>query len=41
MDWRWFIQPFTEITISEPVMPAITIGTPVRKCERGERRSHP
>ena len=37
----WFIQALTEITISEPVNPAITIGIPQRKCVRGDRRSQP
>ena len=30
----WFIQPFTEITMSEPVMPATIIGTPASMCTR-------
>ena len=36
-----FIQPLTEITKNEPVMPAITIGMPARKCTLGGRRSQP
>ena len=38
---RVFIQALTEITISEPVKPAITIGMPLRKWARGESRSQP
>jgi hypothetical protein len=37
----WFIQPFTEMTISEPVKPASAIGMPVAKCNRGDRRFQP
>ena len=37
----WFIQPLTEITINEPVKPAITIGMPLAKCARGDRRFQP
>src|SRR5919201_510129 len=36
----WFIQPLTEMTINEPVKPARTIGIPVAKCSRGDRRAH-
>ena len=37
----WFIHAFTEITISEPVKPVMTIGIPLAKCARGESRSQP
>ena len=37
----WFIQPLTAITISEPAMPAITIGMPASRCRRGDMRSQP
>ena len=37
----WFIQPLTEMTKSEPVTPAIAIGMPERKCNRGGSRSQP
>ena len=37
----WFIHPLTEITMKEPVIPAIIIGTPAQKCTRGGRRSQP
>ena len=37
----WFIQALTEITVSEPVKPVTTIGSPDRKCTRGDSRSHP
>ena len=37
----WFIQALTEITISEPVNPVITIEIPLRRCLRGYRRSQP
>jgi hypothetical protein len=37
----WFIQALTAITVSEPVMPAITIGIPLQKCARGESRFQP
>ena len=37
----WFIHPLTEITISEPVNPAIATGHPVAKCARAESRSQP
>jgi hypothetical protein len=36
-----FIHAFTEITVSDPVIPAIATGIPDRKCMRGERRSQP
>jgi hypothetical protein len=31
----------TEITVNDPVKPAIAIGMPLAKCARGERRFHP
>ena len=35
------IHALTEITMSEPVKPAIATGIPLAKCALGERRSHP
>src|SRR3954471_7318498 len=35
----WFIQPLTEITMSEPTIPASAIGTPIARCTRGPTRS--
>ena len=37
----WFIQPFTAITMKEPVNPARITGKPAAKCTLGDRRSHP
>ena len=37
----WFIHALTEITVSDPVNPVITIGIPLRKWRRGESRSQP
>ncbi len=37
----WFIQALTEITISDPVKPVITIGMALRKWARGDMRSQP
>ena len=37
----WFIQALTAITIHEPVKPVSTIGIPVRRCSRGDRRPQP
>jgi len=37
----WFIQALTEMTNSEPVIPASAIGRPDKKCARGRRRSQP
>ena len=36
-----FIQPFTEITINEPVMPVRMMGIPHAMCTFGGRRSQP
>ena len=37
----WFIQPLTEITMTEPRKPAITIGIPLAKCTHGRSRFQP
>ena len=37
----WFIQALTAMTMSDPVKPVMTIGMPLRKCSRGDRRSQP
>ena len=36
-----FIQPLTAITLKLPAKPETTIGTPARKCARGDSRSQP
>jgi hypothetical protein len=36
-----FIQALTEITVSDPVNPVITIGIPLRRCMRGDSRPQP
>ena len=37
----WFIHALTEITIRDPVNPAITIGIPLNRWTRGASLSHP
>jgi hypothetical protein len=37
----WFIHPLTEMTNSDPAIPASAMGMPHRKCVRGFSRSQP